>query len=455
MRLAKILRDRRDLLDKIYGGVEDLVLSNNLDNIYKKLGEKEKTLSEFNKYEGIRNKLSKVQLEDKDYYSDETEIDYSNPALLESNAFAEYGKYVETLQNKPENVTTADFEHYLSMNPLLKTEVEGAYSKNKLKDADQLKYDKYTKAGIGEEDISFYEGYSPPYAKGYNKELLDVYNKYSPKLQGNYSGDKYTKQFANKISGLSLPEEKEADYQINFDKDEGTMTYVDKNDPSNINTVKYKDKKNELTKYLTNQNNWVAEEGEDGSLYWGVHVYDPSTNTSKFVRTGKMTNEEAADYKVNKDKANKTGAYTPKKSGRSKGGSKKTGVDFGLDSENDINTDIVSGTDKQKVASKSEYDEPVSNKFAKMVGWDSGEDELEGAVSEGNIKGVREIESEVQTYVNDIKVLVSSGNKADLQKAIEEMYEYLGEALFKGGNYSQDYIDNLYEEVNNFIAQLK
>ena len=35
------------------------------------------------------------------------------------------------------------------------------------------------------------------------------------------------------------------------------------------------------------------------------------------------------------------------------------------------------------------------------------------------------------------------------------MYEYLGEALFKGGNYSQDYIDNLYEEVNNFIAQLK
>jgi len=127
-----------------------------------------------------------------------------------------------------------------------------------------------------------------------------------------------------RLNALSLPADQKEDYQIEVDKESGTATYINKNNPGDIKTVKYGDpkvKKPGEPKFNPN----LIDKDEEGKLFYYAMVYDPESGTTKKVNVGYLSDFESQNYQTALDKKQKTGSSR----NRSRSSSKKTTFDAG------------------------------------------------------------------------------------------------------------------------------
>lgn len=440
-KLVSILRDNADLLNSLFGNVNDLIVKSRYSDIMNELSTYEKQRNDYNRYLSMSDKVAGVSLDDSEYYNTVTNkgINYDDPNFQKSGAFTKYNEQLKQdyLKNNPDDpngekmnltFTNEDFIKYLEQNPDLQNEINTKYMKDvqskTLKTKEELSNHIYNKAGFTPEDVQFYNGYKQPNPTEFNNNLTKVlYDNYAGLISSGSYQDLYAKMLQNKVGLLGIMPKPESDYQIISDEKNGTLIYANKKNPNDRKIVQYRDpklnqKKPELDYSLVTQE-------ADGKFYY----YNDVWNDNAFGGKGgyekqllrELSPDEVTEYNRKMDIQLKQGEFDPSNNKR------------GRSSRRSVSGDGM--TDKDKT---------VAKKLHRLGELNSFYNKMSGAQKKEYKQLQKELIDEFKGNYDALNksaedVYNSSGKKKDLSKIVKEI----------GSNNGQSELDKIDAKGNN------
>lgn len=458
-KLVQILRDNADLLNNLYGNINDLQVKSKYKDVMGELSTFEKQKSEYDRYNSIADKLSSVNLGDEDYYNvaKSKAINYDDPKFKESQAFTKYNEQLKQdyLKNNPDDVnfekanlqySNEEFANYLAQNPDLQNEVNTSYLKDvetkTLKGKDELKNHIYSKAGLTPEDIDFYTNTKPVNPSEHNTKLSRlVYGNQNDLTSVGQYGDSYARQFQNEASLSGIVPQKEPEYQIMLDEKNGTLIYANKKDKNDRKIVQFRDP--ELNKKNPELDYSLVQKDADGNYFYYADVWDADKGGYVKQNLRKLDPDEIDEYERLMQMKLKEGEFAPK-SGNGRSGRRSVGSGNTMTTEQqtvanklkklgELNSVYNSMSAKQKKQYKQLQKELIGN-------FDGNYDELNRKAEEvykssGKKKDLAKIVSEV----GRTNVPTSELDKVDEQDNVVVNKKQSGKKIFAGIDYSSTY----------------
>lgn len=465
-KISKILQNKRDLLENLYGNIDNLIVSKNFNEALPKIAELHKTEQEHAKWKNLKNTLDQTQIGDEELFNTEKKVNYEDPLIKESDAYKKYDEYRNgILQDylkpvddvppgqvnaagevtppvNPPNVLT--FQDYIKNDPVLSAEINSKFTteEKKARDLDEVKKLLYKKAKFSDEDINFYNTYKPPFAEEYNKSLAQRVYENTPALTSRGSlKDSLAQNFAQRVMGNALTDPVEKKKNVQFH--DGKMYTFDEN--NNLLSTESTGKEKKFS--LSNDAEMIGFTDDAGNMQYGFFEPDPTAND--FGNLGwKFTGVLATQDQI--DEKNDTGKYAKKTgTGRSRSYRRKTsGTTDDNSGESEYDKDAV-----RMLKQFAELKERSSKDWDAFAKNDIGEEtadakkyfELEKILKD------RFPNSDIHGLANDIykqEYKKGKNQKTDteyLKERIQEEDEY---------NIAQDNMSGLFKDLYNNILDV-
>lgn len=341
-KFAKILGENKDLINGLFGSIDNVKVKENYNEVLSSLTDEEKRHNDSRRYSKLTQTLNTAKLGDEDLYTTSKKIDYSKPDFSDPGTIVgdRYSKYMESLRGniqqgqKPSgqgmsskqvpfmdamnNTTPATFEDFIKNDPVAQAELQKYMQEIKTEnDPEAIKTSRYKKAGLSDEDIAFYDEYQPTDAQGHNEGLADILNKNAQALQstGSYGSD-FAKLLADKLQGLQIPETviPQPKYNTKYDEKTGKLIYYS-DDPSGETFTKQVTAPEVKTPEFKGAK--IMQDAE-GKYIWYNKVWDAEKGDFVDKKVGDANEQEIADFELDqlKKSVSEEKLLNPKSPGR-------------------------------------------------------------------------------------------------------------------------------------------
>lgn len=466
MRISKALRNNRDLISHMFGGLENIIATTNFNDIMDKFEEIEKKENEYNRFSTINRKLFGVNLGDDELVRKEETF---NPSADYQNykSYADWQK-MASLYPKEGMIQPQAYQDFIKQNKgIYEDEYKGLYTSNEIPlTKDELTAKRFEKAGLSPEDVMFYNEYLKK--KGdvpvdFNRDLTNLLTSNLYGLQSRGSrGNSLVDLAMRRATGLMRKEPKPVEWGIFTDGNKNVWQY-DKNNPSNrvlITEFKEKPSRDATREQLIKSIGFKIEENKDesGNPLGTFSYYIPTENGWEKT-TLDATKDEFDKYmdKLNtyEDKLSIKGNYGSTSS-RKKG--RKT-VGFTLPKmPEDFKNISVDDVSKMTLSQLNSITSSENRKLISEDVYKAAKDRLRGGNRDELESGTENITDEgylsSKTKQISEKIMSKKDKMDDLQKQREEV---AGEfVIFKKAFSGKKYkLEDLNKSVLNYLDALE